>query len=167
MDAVEPYAEDCEHAEKVFAIRTIKGGTRQVGTQCLQCGEFRPMRRTALPLGETLVEYDATLRENYHERKRRFYQRRAEQIQSERQLKSQAWWDDYNAYLTSEDWFDKRQRVLDRDDWICQACRKRRANQVHHLTYEHAFHEPLFDLVSICEVCHRALTEMDRCKRTT
>jgi hypothetical protein len=35
------------------------------------------------------------------------------------------------------------------------------ATEVHHLSYRHIGNEPLFDLVSVCGPCHRAITAMD------
>lgn len=169
MDAVEPYAEECRCAETVWVFRVIKGGTKQYGTQCLRCGKFTVTKKTAVPCQATLGEYDESLRDYFLERRRRFYERRAEQNRAEwearKEAESQEWWSRYEAYISSDAWREKRLRVLERDKWTCQACMRRRATQVHHLTYKHLEHEPLFDLVSICTVCHEALTEIDRCNR--
>jgi hypothetical protein len=60
----------------------------------------------------------------------------------------------YQEYMQSPTWYRKRQQVLDRVGGICQGCRKRPAEQVHHLTYERFGSEMLFDLVSVCAECH-------------
>tara|TARA_R110002020_G_scaffold50858_7_gene144124 strand:+ start:982 stop:1383 length:402 start_codon:yes stop_codon:yes gene_type:complete len=67
------------------------------------------------------------------------------------------WWARYNKYLKSPVWAEKRRRVMERDNHLCQACCKRPAEQVHHLTYERVCNEPLFDLISICVICHNEL----------
>ena len=71
------------------------------------------------------------------------------------------WWQGYGRYLETDEWRNKRRRVLDRDGGMCQACLIRTAEQVHHLTYKRVFHEPLFDLISVCRVCHYALHSRD------
>ena len=73
-----------------------------------------------------------------------------------------AWWDKYNSYLSSQTWNLKRNKVFARDRGTCQACMSRKAEEVHHLTYDHVFNEPLFDLVAVCKECHLAITLMDR-----
>jgi 5-methylcytosine-specific restriction endonuclease McrA len=54
------------------------------------------------------------------------------------------------------EWRAKSQAVLRRENYVCQGCGGR-ATQAHHLTYEHAFNEFLFELVAVCEECHAQL----------
>lgn len=68
----------------------------------------------------------------------------------------------YRAYLMSPEWKRKRLMVLKRDNNTCQSCLSRRAIDVHHLTYDHIYNEPLFDLVSVCRDCHESITRMDK-----
>lgn len=67
----------------------------------------------------------------------------------------------YREYLLSPEWQDKRQVVLTRDGYLCRArlpeCMDT-ATQVHHRTYANIYNEPLFELVSVCDSCHRQLT---------
>lgn len=63
----------------------------------------------------------------------------------------------YREYLKSEKWSKKRDAVMKRDGGICQACLKEPATQVHHKTYKNVFEEPLFDLVAICDKCHKQI----------
>ena len=51
----------------------------------------------------------------------------------------------------------KRERVMKRDDHWCQACNAEPAAHAHHLTYTRHKNEPLFDLISVCLVCHEEL----------
>jgi hypothetical protein len=79
-------------------------------------------------------------------------------VKTEKQKnKDTAFWNNYKEYLNSQKWYNKRNKVLERDKYLCQACLKNKAIQVHHLTYERVFDEPLFDLVSICLPCHEKL----------
>lgn len=63
----------------------------------------------------------------------------------------------YRAYLRSPEWRKKREAVLARDGHLCQSCGLAQATEVHHLSYEHAGDEPLFELVSVCGGCHDRL----------
>lgn len=60
----------------------------------------------------------------------------------------------YINYLSSKEWKIKRDKVFERDLYICQECKSRNAEQVHHITYNNLFDEPLVDLVSVCKDCH-------------
>jgi 5-methylcytosine-specific restriction endonuclease McrA len=101
---------------------------------------------------------------------RRAWQEQWRQQQVEREEQRQRdnadWWARYNRYLNSPEWQAKRQKVLERDKHVCQACLSARATQVHHITYDHVFHEPLFDLRAICRPCHERLTRLDRERRS-
>ena len=63
----------------------------------------------------------------------------------------------YNSYLESPEWAKRRMLVFRRANGMCEGCGERRAVQVHHTTYEHVGHEPLFELRAICMVCHGLL----------
>lgn len=88
---------------------------------------------------------------------------RQQQYQEEQEEKRRLWRLDYAAYLESPDWLARRAAVLKRADGRCEACGKKRSRlQVHHTTYRHVFHEPLFELKAVCEECHEQITAMDR-----
>lgn len=79
----------------------------------------------------------------------------------------QTWQRTYADYLGSPEWAKKRQEVLRRDSAICCVC-GRTANRVHHLTYEHVDFrggEPLSDLVSVCDRCHKAIHDLNPIER--
>jgi hypothetical protein len=54
--------------------------------------------------------------------------------------------------LKSDAWLEKRDEVLRRDRYACRC--GRRADDVHHKTYDRIFNEEMDDLVSICRGCH-------------
>jgi hypothetical protein len=64
---------------------------------------------------------------------------------------------EYNNYLNSDKWKLKRKKVLERDNHLCQACLTNKANEVHHLTYQNIYDEPLFELISVCKRCHEKI----------
>lgn len=60
----------------------------------------------------------------------------------------------YLVYLLSDEWKAKRHLVLERDMNLCQHCKQKPAVDIHHLTYEHLFNEPIEDLLALCPTCH-------------
>lgn len=60
----------------------------------------------------------------------------------------------YKSYLLSSEWKNKRDEVMKRDKSLCQHCKVAPADDVHHLTYDNLFDEPLDDLLSLCRSCH-------------
>lgn len=154
---------DCDHEETEIRYIVASNGVKHYKLQCLVCGqkvgEAIPYRE--IENIEDVLPYDEQLYSYYKGQ----IMERANEIAQERHAQWQArrtpWDRDYQRYLESDAWKDKRQRVLQRDNYTCKACEKRPATQAHHLTYKHVFNEPLFDLVSVCDVCHDQLTEMD------
>lgn len=61
----------------------------------------------------------------------------------------------YYEYLKSHQWELKRNAVFQREKGICQGCCEWSIENTHHLTYAHLFDELLFELVGLCENCHR------------
>jgi len=68
--------------------------------------------------------------------------------------------EEYQRYLKSAKWHTKWQAVMSRDKGKCRFCGKK-ATQVHHLTYARIFNEQPYDLVAICEDCHKLLHKLD------
>lgn len=60
----------------------------------------------------------------------------------------------YQRYLASREWAVRREAVRRRAYGHCERCEVLPMVAVHHLTYEHIYHEPLEDLQAICEPCH-------------
>lgn len=65
----------------------------------------------------------------------------------------------YAEYLNSPEWRKLRAAIMDRCDGVCEGCRERSADDVHHLTYSHIGREFLFQLVGLCRSCHTRLHE--------
>lgn len=63
------------------------------------------------------------------------------------------------------DWQDLRRQALERDGYRCQVWLAHEATEVHHRTYEHFGHEELADLISLCQACHKAVTNVIRAER--
>lgn len=62
---------------------------------------------------------------------------------------------DYRHHLTSSEWAETRRLAFERSGGLCEGCRRAKATQVHHLTYQHVGAELLFELVALCGDCHR------------
>ncbi len=78
-------------------------------------------------------------------------------LQRERRLRYQS----YDDYMQSEDWQKKRLQRLKIDDFQCQRCGTAKNLQVHHITYRHFRDEPMEDLITLCDNCHREIHKHD------
>lgn len=156
----------CSCEATVIAFKTKSNGVRVFVRQCLTCGKASPELKHATLTGtdkSLALPFNTELQEDWYKRRND----RAAALHAEAQEReSEDWWRKYNAYLQTDKWKSKRARVLERDGNLCQACRKRKATEVHHLSYKHVGHEPLFELTSVCGLCHEAITLMDRTRRT-
>lgn len=63
----------------------------------------------------------------------------------------------YHEYLNSPEWKEKRKLALERDNFICQHCKNATAEDVHHISYDKIYNEPLYDLLSVCRTCHHEI----------
>lgn len=63
----------------------------------------------------------------------------------------------YQDYLSSPEWKLKREKVISRCLNVCERCHSNTVEQVHHLTYENIFNEPLEDLMGLCRECHKCI----------
>jgi len=148
--------DECKHVEEQIRYKVASDSRRIYVKQCLNCGRSTQAIKIPLNLGpDNLVPFDYDLQSDYQEKRRKQYS-------DLMQIRNEEWWTRYNAYLQSPEWKARRWKVLDRDNHTCQACLEHHATQVHHLTYRHAFNEPLFELVSICSTCHDRITRIDR-----
>ena len=62
------------------------------------------------------------------------------------------------AYMDSDAWRDLRKKKFAQVGCACEKCGDSSGIlQVHHLTYERLYHEPLSDLQVLCDACHAAV----------
>lgn len=150
----------CHHGETELRRRSMGDGQTRLMRQCLACGEAGgpavPLR--SVPDFAALPPWNENLA-------RDFFARWTEASRAAKAAEWRARRAVYDDYLKSEDWRSRRDRVLARSP-ICQACERRPAQEVHHLTYDRIYREPLFDLVAICSGCHRALHAADGAEGT-
>lgn len=65
----------------------------------------------------------------------------------------------YAEYLASDEWKQRRKQRILESDGKCEACGTTLDLQVHHLTYDRIFHEPMRDLMALCNYHHAAAEE--------
>lgn len=156
----------CEPVNVKLVQFEISGNEKRFGLRCEACGKVnggKPIGTSNLTQQE---RQDAAARLlNLAESRLAAEASRAierELMAEDAKQRTAEWWAKYDEYLRSATWAEKRVKVLERDQYLCQACRDRRAVQVHHLTYRHVFNEPLFDLVAVCVTCHELITAIER-----
>ena len=134
---------------------------KQFKNQCVKCG------RVSSPISHTkLTDFEkSSALEVDKEISRQYWAARKEVSAIEYKRNTKEWYRKHNDYLRSPEWKERRMKVLRRDGYMCQACLQNPATQVHHLSYDHWGHEPLFELTSICKPCHDKITEMDHNRR--
>ena len=147
---------NCEHPTSELRDYETSNGGWQRKEQCLNCGKAvsNPVKRDR---NLEVPKWDANLESEYL-KKRAVKKSEIENHLIERtaNLETEGYVI-YEEYLDSADWKKRRSAALARDGGLCQACYEADASEVHHLTYERIFEEPLFDLVSVCEDCHKKL----------
>lgn len=143
----------CKKCEFIFVKKLKSNGDFLVQKQCFECGKKSP--KTAYKFDEVggidkvkkLPDFNYELENKYYEMQR--IEAREKYLAKRDELLTE-----YSIYLNSEKWKEKRERVLKRDNYVCKACERNKATQVHHISYEFIYNEPLFDLVSVCKPCH-------------
>jgi hypothetical protein len=63
---------------------------------------------------------------------------------------------DYYSYIKSDLWYARTTLVRKRNRGICECCRMRFGEVVHHRSYERLGEEHDLDLVHLCLDCHSA-----------
>ena len=149
----------CIHPSVETRLRTLSNKTTAVQKQCIICGESigGAIRKSSIPAEEfeALPLFDDALRESYKEMEREHWKQERARQQNQWEAESPARKAEYAAYLQSPEWQAKRLKALERDEWTCRGCLNARATQVHHLTYAHRGDELLWELVSVCDECHK------------
>jgi hypothetical protein len=154
----------CQCIRRELRRRLIDGGGCQYRWQCLDCGRSvgSAVKRTEAVsfyrgCETEIPQWDERLHNDYWQTRENLWQERRERQNREREQHNIEWWRRYNLYLQSPQWKIKRAQVLRRAGNICEGCRRQKATQVHHLSYEHVFNEFLWELVAICDDCHERI----------
>ncbi len=152
-------APKCDHVRKE-ARKVIQSNGVVVGRwQCLTCGSNEGVILKSQMDPNPLPLFDKSISERWWEKYRAHQQKKHEAFEAAFAAQAARWWAWYDSYLRSPQWHHIRAKVLARDKGICCGCGVNRAVQVHHLHYRRVGREMLFDLVSICLVCHEQIHE--------
>lgn len=157
--------DDCTCEHKELRKLVTANNSIQYKWQCVMCGATGQAIAAAKLTHEQMQNappVDRELRETYQRQK---FERAGQQYRESQAEKQREWWARYNEYMNSPQWKAKRYKALVRDNWLCQSCMEKPATQVHHTSYVHLGDEPLFELQSVCDDCHRLITEIDRGRR--
>lgn len=143
----------CEHADKKLTRRNVRTGAVQYVYQCMECGRSmnQPISHERVRRefsGVEIIEFDEDIEGRYE-------RRRVEAVKEQRAQERASFFGQYDEYLKGDAWHDKRRRVFLRCKGVCEGCGINKATEVHHLTYEHVFDELLFELVGVCDPCHK------------
>jgi hypothetical protein len=148
----EPKRKTCDH-EWILKIYVKSNGLEVVCyecTICFKCDDRKLGYKKAKKEWNLSDDEICSLGVRNKEMRNRWYHERMHDG-------SQAWWEWYQGYLNSPEWNTRRMAVLARDGGMCQAKCGRKATQVHHLSYMEVGNEPLEDLASVCEDCHKMI----------
>jgi ribosomal protein L37AE/L43A len=157
---VEIYSEfDCKHATRSLRARKVAGGSIQRVWQCSACGwpvSNALSKAEAIKIAGTseLPAFDDELQAKWGA------QRVAALDKAEVEYREKIR-GEYGDYLGGEPWKRKRLAVFKRCNYLCEGCAENKATEVHHLTYAHLGNEFLFELVGLCEGCHKRVHEDD------
>lgn len=157
----------CLNPDKIF-VNLPRADSKPTKREfCKNCGTTSAVLKMnpyneylSLPILEK--SFQKELQENRIEKNRKFWEYLENNRKRALETRENEFWDKYDIYLKSKEWKAKRELVFKRDNKLCQSCLSKPATEVHHLTYKHVFNEPLFDLVSICNDCHKNVHEGDR-----
>lgn len=148
----------CKNPYEIITIDHKSNGNIALYYQCTNCGgssnRTKPLSRKKY--GEQIrSEFSNSMFEKYHENKRSEGKILAERKSWYNKTNSRRY--KYQKYLTSEKWKNIREKVKERDNFLCQQCKLKKAEEVHHLNYENVFNEKMEDLISVCSECHMEL----------
>jgi len=157
----------CINPDKIFVFLNRKDGKPTKREFCRNCGDTSAVIKMNpsneyLSLPELTKEVQQEAQNKRFKRQRDFFEYLKNIKDEKYEQDNKEFNDKYHAYLKTKDWFSKRIKVLKRDNFICQACLENKATQVHHLTYDRVFNEPLFDLVSVCDPCHNSIHNIEQ-----
>lgn len=144
--------ECCRNSDVIVTIEHREDNLIRLYHQCLNCGgafktkplahkKFSDKIRTEFNITK-FNDWDANRNSENEELSKLVKQRNSEKYQK------------YQKYLKSAEWKIIREKVITRDKNLCQECKTKNAEEVHHKTYENLYNEPLEDLVSLCKSCH-------------
>lgn len=148
---------ECLHTEKELRSKQAGSSQIQVRYQCTNCGSAVGSALKRLPEHDVLQPFDETIANIFEKQKLDALNSVKKKHYLLEKGRSAEFQKEYDAYLKTEKWRALRTKILRRANGVCEGCGKLAATQVHHLTYKHIFEEFLFELVAVCDPCHKRL----------
>lgn len=151
----------CPHAQTQIRRRTVGRDGIQIRHQCLRCGSAVGNAIKKDSTNVSLPDFDETLSNEFETAREADYKRILRKHLASQMRREASHQKEYAAYLVSPQWAGKRRKVFERAGGLCEGCRERSAEDVHHLTYDHIYDEFLFELIALCRPCHERLHGVD------
>jgi 5-methylcytosine-specific restriction endonuclease McrA len=151
----------CRSPFLLVVIHQSEDGRKVLYEQCRNCGYAN--RKKPLSFEKFRDYIRGEFNKEAHERRKKLIDLERNSLYANRKIidfKNSKYYK-YREYLLSPEWREKRKLVLQRDNNICQSCKEKTAEQVHHLTYDNLFKEPLEDLQALCCKCHDKVHDLD------
>jgi 5-methylcytosine-specific restriction endonuclease McrA len=146
------FAHHCDPAVTVFRARN---GAIHYRRQCAICGVFQGVGRETLSPTEIdgAKPFDDLLQARWNAQREN---QARDLFNNQRAIDKAKWQTQHEDYTrNSPIWKRKRILVLERCKGICEGCRVRDAEIVHHIGYPREDgRELLFELVGLCRPCH-------------
>lgn len=139
----------CTKSYLVDVIHHFDCNSHVIYEQCIHCGWTLKKKPKKLVNADIRGEFNKEWNDEWHEKKSEEHKSLTENINLQNNF-----WYRYNIYLSTNEWKIKREEVFQRDMNLCQICKLKTSNEVHHLTYKNVFNEKLEDLVAVCHECH-------------
>lgn len=146
--------EACRHDIKELRRASVSNGALHIRHQCIHCGELIGSAVPKAEASNVVRDADLDLRAKYQadrEQQRSAIDQKHIRLQ---RADGNLFKKRHREYLASAAWKVKRDKVLRRANGVCEGCLETKAQEVHHLTYEHWGQELLFELVALCPTCH-------------
>jgi hypothetical protein len=147
----------CAHDNVEIRQRMHGGGALHFYRQCTRCGKSIGSALKKVVELESSLPWNVELVETFHAAREAercaIYQKH---VRKQRE-RADGFKRKYDIYLESPEWREKRAVVLKRANGVCEGCLLRKATQVHHTTYDHFGDEFMFELIAICDECHKRL----------
>jgi len=150
-----PIEDCCRNPSEIIVNEQLDYPKHRIFYQCINCGDAnRSKCLKSSKYGEDIrcefdiASFDKRLFDKDDEQ--RFIRQQIEYYKNSIAYK-------YHRYLLSDQWKELRLHIFERDNNICQHCKLNPAEEVHHLTYNSIYKEPLSDLISVCRTCHQQI----------
>ena len=154
---------ECQHKKLQKVLRTVKGGSKQLVKQCLDCGTQIGSAFSQKNLPEEPGVWNGDLARKYDTQRKATLQSIREKHFEKQQRVSGNFSQLYYEHMKSEKWLQMRVKIFRRANNICEGCLEKPARDVHHLSYAHLSDELMFELVALCRECHVKVEQTQNC----